>query len=123
MTGLRPLPLGPGSGSGRQAFQPVDSGAHVLEGGRPAAAAAKAQPAVLEVPYRPAAGGQAGDQPVLQAQPVSRPPEATVYEDRHGPGAGARRWRELAELIPVRAVGIASRLDAGEYPSTPLSGA
>jgi hypothetical protein len=43
----------------------IDPGRDVLEGCRPAAPAAQPETAVLEVPDRPAAGRQVGDEQVL----------------------------------------------------------
>ncbi len=66
-----------------------DAGAHVVEGGREAAAVADA--AVVEVPHGPAAVGQVGGDRVLQGQVVGGLPEAAVQHHRGAHRAPAGR--------------------------------
>jgi hypothetical protein len=94
--------------------EPVDPGADVEEGGRPAAAATPAEAPVFEVPGRPAAAAEIGDELVLEAQVVAGAPEATVDQDRDWEGAPALWQRQLAELIAPLTVGVPERLDDAE---------
>ena len=102
----------------------VDPRGHVLERRRPAAAAAPAQPAVLEVPDRPAAPGEVGHETVLEPAVVAGAPEAAVDEHGHGVGRRAvRGQRELAELIAMRAVRVRAGADRPKLHCRPLPGA
>ena len=64
-----------------QGAEPVDPLGNVLERGGPAPAAAPAQAAVFQVPHRPPATGEIGDERVLEPSVVAVPPEATVDQD------------------------------------------
>jgi hypothetical protein len=94
--------------------EPVDPGGDVEEGGRPATAAAPAEAPVFEVPGRPAAAGEIGDELVLEAQVIARAPEAAVDQDRGGEWALALWQRQLAELVAPLTVGVPERLDDAE---------
>jgi hypothetical protein len=89
----------------------IDPCRNVLEGRRPAAPAAQAEPAVLEVPDRPAAARQVGDEQVLEPQAIPGPPEPAVDQDNNGPRAAALGRSQLTELVPAAAVRVPSSRD------------
>jgi hypothetical protein len=97
-----------------KATELVDPRGDVFERGRPAAAAAPPEPAVLEVPGSPAARGEIGRELVLLAQVVACSPEAAVDQDSDRKGPVALRKRQLAELVSPLTVGELARLDAAE---------
>src|SRR5215218_3918575 len=89
----------------------VDASRDVIEGSRPAAAAANAEAPVFEIPYGPAAPGQILHEPVLQPKSIPRSPEAAMDQDRDRPGPSAVWRSQLPELVPVLAVGVLSSDD------------
>jgi hypothetical protein len=89
----------------------IDPFRNVLEGRRPAAPAAQAETAVLEVPDRPAAARQIGDEQVLEPQAIAGPPEPAVDQDDNGPRAAALGRSQLPELVLAGAVRVPSSRD------------
>jgi hypothetical protein len=89
----------------------IDPCRNVLEGRRPAAPAAQAETAVLEVPDRPATDRQIGDEQVLEPQAIAGPPEPAVDQDDNGPRAAAPGRSQLPELVPAAAVRVPSSRD------------
>jgi len=102
----------------------IDAGGNVLEGGRPATAAAPAQAPVLEIPARPPPPGEVGDQVVLEAPVVARAPKPAVNEDGNRVRRSTvRGQRELTELVAVRPIRVRAGGDGPKLHSHPLPGA